>query len=145
MKDPATGELQATFDGFSEAWKNGDGAALADWCTEDVDFINILGMHVTGRPAVAELHNKIFTGPYKDSTVTFTIESVRSIAPNAVLVIAPGRVDVPAGPVKGIVSAVASILLMRDGDRWKIANFHNTRREATQADHLAIMRDAVKE
>ena len=145
MKEAASQELQATFDGVSEAWKNGDGAGFAEWCTDDVDFVNILGMHVKGRPAVAELHNKIFSGPYKDSTVTFTIESVRTIAPNAVLVIAPGRVDVPAGPVKGIGSTVASILVIRDGDRWKIANFHNTRREATQPDHLAIMRDAVKE
>ena len=138
-------DLQATFDGLSEAWKKGDGAGWAEWCTDDVDFINILGMHVKGRPAVAELHNKIFSGPYKDSTVTFTIESVRTISPNAALVIAPGCVDVPAGPVKGIVSTVASILLVRDGDRWKMANFQNTRREATQPDHLAIMRDAVTE
>ena len=145
MKDVTSQELEATFNGFREAWKIGDGAGVAEWCTDDVDFINILGMHVKGRPAVAELHNKILSGPYKDSTVTFTIESVRTIAPNAALVIAPGRVDVPAGPVKGIVSTVASVLLVRDGDRWKIANFHNTKREATQPDHLAIMRDAVKE
>lgn len=138
-------ELQPTFDGLSEAWKNGDGVAFADWCTEDVDFINILGMHVHGRSAVAELHDKIFQGPYKDSTVRFTIQDVRNISPDSVLVIAPGNVDVPSGSVKGIVSTVASILLTRDGDRWKIANFQNTRREATQSDHLAIMRDVFKE
>lgn len=145
MNTPAAQELEQTFSGLSEAWKTGDGSAFADWCTDDVDFINILGMHVHGRSAVAELHDRIFQGPYKDSTVRFTIENVRSIAPDSVLVIAPGQVDVPAGPVKGIVSTVASILLLRDGDRWKIASFHNTRREATQADHLAIMRDVFKD
>lgn len=144
MESTANEELQVTFDGLSEAWRKGDGAAFADWCTDDVDFINILGMHVKGRPAVADLHNKIFSGPYKGSTVKFSIESVRTIAPNAVLVVAPARVDIPSGPVKGIVATVASVLLMHSNGGWKVANFQNTRREATESDHLAIMRDAVK-
>ncbi len=144
MESTANEELQVTFDGLSEAWRKGDGAAFADWCTDDVDFINILGMHVKGRPAVADLHNKIFSGPYKGSTVKFSIESVRTIAPNAALVVAPARVDIPSGPVKGIVATVASVLLMHSNGGWKVANFQNTRREATESDHLAIMRDAVK-
>ena len=145
MSDAITQGIQETFNQLSDAWKNGDGAAFAQCCTEDVDFINLLGMHVTGRRAVVELHEKIFRGPYKDSTVAFAIESIRVISPAAALVIAPSRLDVPAGPVKGIVLSVASILLVRDDDRWQIANFHNTRREATEADHLAIMREAVRD
>lgn len=90
-----------------------------------------------------EIHEKIFRGPYKDSTVEFNIESVRRISPDAVLVIAPSRIDAPSGPVKGIILSIASVLLVREGDQWKMANFHNTRREATQRDHLAIMRTAV--
>jgi len=143
MNEATSQGIEATFAGLSDAWRNADGAAFAECCTEDVDFINLLGMHVKGRHAVTELHEKIFRGPYKDSTVAFTIESVRSISPNAVLVIAPSRIDLPSGPVKGIVLSIASILFVRDGDDWKLANFHNTRREATEAHHLAIMREAV--
>jgi uncharacterized protein (TIGR02246 family) len=143
MNHATTHGLEATFANLSDAWKNGDGAAFAECCTEDVDFINLLGMHVKGRRAVTELHEKIFRGPYKGSTVAFTIESVRVISPTAALVIAPSRIDLPSGPVKGIVLSIASILLVRDNDRWKLANFHNTRREATEADHLAIMHEAV--
>lgn len=143
MSDAITPGVQATLASLSDAWKDGDGAAFAECCTEDVDFINLLGMHVKGRRAVAELHEKIFHGPYKGSTVAFTIESVRSISPSALLVIAPSRIDIPSGPVKGIVLSIAGILLVRDNDRWRLAHFHNTRREATEADHLAIMRKAV--
>jgi len=144
MSDAIAQGIQETFDQLSDAWKNGDGTAFAQCCTEDVDFINLLGMHVTGRRAVADLHEKIFRGPYKDSTVAFTIESVRVVSPAAALVIAPSRVDVPSGPVKGIISSIASILLVRDDRRWQLANFHNTRREATEPDHLAVMREAVR-
>jgi len=143
MNESATQGLEATFASLSDAWKNADGVAFAQCCTEDVDFINLLGMHVKGRRAVTELHERIFRGPYKGSTVAFTIESVRTISPTAALVIAPSRIDLPSGPVKGIVLSIASILFVRDDDHWKLANFHNTRREATEADHLAIMREAV--
>jgi uncharacterized protein (TIGR02246 family) len=135
VSDPTTRGIQATFASLSSAWKKGDGAAFSEWCTEDVDFINLLGMHV---------NEKIFRAPYKDSTVEFTIQSIRFISPGASLVIAPSRLDVPSGPVKGIVLSIASILFVRDDDCWKVASFHNTRREATQADHLAIMRDAAR-
>lgn len=145
MSEATIKGIRATLASLSDAWKNGDGAAFSECCTEDVDFINLLGMHVKGRSSVAEMHEKIFRGPYKDSNVGFTIQSVRFITPDASLVIAPARIDVPSGPVKGIVSSIASILFVRDDNRWKVANFHNTRREATQADHLAIMRDAVRD
>ena len=72
MSDPTTQGIRATFASLSDAWKKGDGAAFSECCTEDVDFINLLGMHVKGRRGVAELHEKIFRGPYKDSTVEFT-------------------------------------------------------------------------
>ncbi|MEO7202637.1 MAG: SgcJ/EcaC family oxidoreductase [Candidatus Tumulicola sp.] len=143
MNADVTLGLEATLAGLSDAWKNADAAAFAECCTEDVDFINLLGMHVRGRRAVTELHEKIFRGPYAGSTVAFTIESVRRVSPTAVLVIAPSRVDLPSGPVKGTVVSIASILFVREEDRWKLANFHNTRREATEAQHLDIMRDAV--
>lgn len=144
MNDTTAQQLETTFAALSEAWERGEGQAFAQCCTDDVDFINLLGIHVKGRRAVADIHEKIFHGPYEGSTVKFSIESVRTITPNAVLAIVPSRIDVPSGPVKGIVLSVASVLLVRDGDRWKLANFHNTRREATQGDHLSIMRKTVQ-
>lgn len=143
MEDSTPGELETTLAALSDAWKRGDGEGFAQWCTDDVDFINLLGMHVKGRAAVVEIHEKIFHGPYKDSRVTFTLESVRRISPNVALAIVPSRIDAPSGPVKGVVLSVATIVLVRDGDRWKVAHFHNTRREATQTDHLSIMRETV--
>jgi hypothetical protein len=61
------------------------------------------------------------------------------------LAIVPSRVEVPSGPVKGIVAAIATVLLVRGDDRWRVASFHNTRRESTLPDHLSIMRKAVED
>ena len=136
--------IQATFDRLSQAWQRADGAGFAAACTDDVEFINLLGMHVTGRAAVAQLHATIFHGPYANSTVAFTIDHLRQTSADSVLVIAPSRLDIPAGPVKGTVLSIASVLLVRDGERWAVAHFHNTRREASAADHTQVMREAIE-
>ncbi len=46
-------------------------------------------------------------------------------------------------PVKGIFRTIATVLIVRDQNDWLVASFHNTKREATQANHTAIMLDAV--
>jgi uncharacterized protein (TIGR02246 family) len=136
--------IRTTLDALSEAWRHGDGVAFADWCTDDVDFINLLGMYVKGRAAVVAVHEKIFKGPYANSTVVFDIEHVRPLSDDLLVVISPSRLDIPAGPVKGIVLSIATLLFVRDGERWKIASFHNTRREATATDHIAVMSEVLR-
>lgn len=135
--------IQPAIDALNAAWNRGDGNAFAARCTADVDFINLLGMHVQGRGAVAGIHEKLFKGPYAGSTLTFSIEHVRPVSPDAVLAIVPGELQIPSGPVQGLVRTVATALFVREGAEWYVASFQNTRREATQANHSAIMAESL--
>ncbi len=137
--------IQPAVDALNAAWNRGDGNAFAARCTPDVDFINLLGMHAKGRAAVAGMHEKILKGPYAGSTVTFSIEQVRPVSPDAVLAIVPGELQIPSGPVQGVVRTVATALFVREGPEWFVASFQNTRREATQANHSAIMAESLAE
>ena len=139
----AQDSIRRALDELTTAWNRGDGEAFAAVCTADVDFINILGMHVKGRGPVAELHDKIFKGPYLDSTLAFSVDKVRPLSNDAVLAIVPGELQIPSGPVQGVVKTVATVLFVRDGSEWRVASFQNTRREATQQNHSAIMRDSI--
>ncbi len=144
-KAQALDAVHPTFQGLCEAWKSGDGNAFAAQFTDDADFINLLGMYVQGRAPIAQLHDKIFKGPYANSTVRFDPQQARMLSAEMILVIAASQVDIPAGPVKGIVRTVATVLLQRVSSAWKIALFHNTRVEATQARHSEIMSEAVQQ
>jgi uncharacterized protein (TIGR02246 family) len=137
--------IQPAIDKLNAAWNRGDGNAFAARCVADVDFINLLGMHAKGRGAVAGLHEKILKGPYAGSTLTFSIEHVRPVSPDAVLAIVPGELQVPSGPVQGLVRTIATVLFVREGAEWYVASFQNTRREATQANHSAIMAESLAE
>ncbi len=131
--------VESTIKALEDAWDRGDGAAWAAKCTADVDFINLLGMYVKGRPIVAAMHEKIFRGPYAGSTLKFELELVRPLSNDAVLAIVPGELQIPEGEVKGFVRTVATILFVRYEDEWQVASFQNTKREATNPDHTAIM------
>lgn len=135
--------IQPVIDALNAAWNRGDGNAFAASCAADVNFINLLGMHAKGRAAVAGMHEKILTGPYAESTLTFSIEHVRPVSPDAVLAIVPGELQIPSGPVQGLVRTVATVLFVREGPEWYVASFQNTRREAAQANHSAIMAESL--
>jgi uncharacterized protein (TIGR02246 family) len=122
--------VRPTFEALSTAWENGDGDAFALQCTDDADFVNIIGMHVQGRAAIAELHDKIFKSIYARSTVKFTPLIARILTDDMVLVIVSSQVEVPSGPRQGIVDAIATVLMQRIESRWRIASFQNTKREA---------------
>ena len=143
--DLARETIEPALDALEEAWGRGDAAAWSAKCTPDVDFINLLGMYVKGREQVSAIHEKIFKGPYANSTLKFTVEHARALSDDRVLAIVGGELQIPAGPVKGIVRTVATALFERKNREWLLANFHNTKREATQADHTAVMLDAVSE
>jgi uncharacterized protein (TIGR02246 family) len=141
--DEALATVTPTIRALSEAWNRADAEAFASQCTADVDFINLLGMYVKGRAAVVAIHEKIFNGPYAASTLEFTVESVRMLSDDFAVAIVPGTLRIPAGPVKGVVTTIATMVLVRTGSSWLVASFQNTRREATAANHIAVMIDAV--
>ena len=46
--------------GAMRAWNNGDGVDFASYFTEDADLVNVHGMHVRGRQAIAGLYDMLF-------------------------------------------------------------------------------------
>jgi uncharacterized protein (TIGR02246 family) len=126
--------IQPTIDALNAAWNRGDGKAFAAECTEDVDFINLLGMHET-----------IFKGPFAGSTLEFSIECVRAVANDAIVAVVPGELEIPSGPVKGHVRTVATVLFVREESEWHVASFQNTKREATEPNYTRVMLETFSE
>ena len=135
--------VRATIDALNAAWNRGDATAFSAHCTEDVEFINLLGLHVSGRAGVTRLHETIFKGPFADSTLTFSVEEIRIVSDDAIVAIVPGEMDIPAGPVKGHLSTVATMLLIRENTGWLLASFANTKRTSTEPRHNSVMLETI--
>ena len=130
--------VEAIVSRLESAWNAMDAEAFAAPFAEDADFVNIVGEHHRGRPAIVAGHRAIFRDFYADSTTKMSVLAVRSLTPDVVLAHVYAELDAPKGPLAGRNTSVFSMVLTRraggpavteDGG-WEIAAFHNTRQVA---------------
>jgi uncharacterized protein (TIGR02246 family) len=105
------------------SWNSGASAGFATSFAEDADFINILGMHHTGRSAIEAGHRQIFDTVYKGSRVAYTLERVRFVRPEVAIAFVRARLELLAGKV---LEARPTLTLSRTGERWQIVFLQNT-------------------
>ena len=123
--DPTT-TTETVVKRLQDAWNAADGAAFGAPFAADADFVTIRGELHSGE-AIAAGHQQIFDTIYAGSTLRYTVLDAREIDDRVILAHLRGNLSVPAGPLAGEAEAVASIVLVRDGDEPRIAAFHNTR------------------
>jgi uncharacterized protein (TIGR02246 family) len=111
---------------LQDAWNAADGAAFAEPFAPDADFVNIRGDLHTGKEAIAAGHQQIFDTIYAGSTLRYTVRQARELDDRIILAHISAVLSVPSGPFAGETSALASIVLVGDGDNHRIAAFHNT-------------------
>jgi hypothetical protein len=56
-----TDDAAALVTRLENAWNSGDGPAFVAPFAEDADFVNVLGMHVRGRDAIAARYSMVLT------------------------------------------------------------------------------------
>ena len=110
---------------LENAWNAGDGAAFGAPFAPDADFVTIRGELHSGE-SIAAGHQRIFDTIYAGSTVRYTVLGTRTLDDRVILAHVRGNLSVPAGPLAGEAEALASVVLVRDGDDHRIAAFHNT-------------------
>ena len=123
--DPAT-IAASLFQQAEDAWNAADGAAFGALFTEESDFVNIRGEHHRGSVAIARGHQGIFDTIYKGSTVRYEPELARSVAPGTIVALAAATLEVPAGPLQGVLNARMTIVITEQDGRRLITAFHNT-------------------
>ena len=111
---------------IDDAWNAADGEAFGVPFAENADFVNVRGELHTGRRAIAAGHQGIFDTIYAGSTVRYQVLQSRELGDGSILAHVDARLSVPGGPLAGDHQALASMLLIENGDGHAIASFHNT-------------------
>jgi uncharacterized protein (TIGR02246 family) len=111
---------------LEDAWNAADGAAFAEPFAPAADFVNIRGELHSGKEQIAAGHQQIFDTIYAGSTVRYTVRQARDLDDGVILAHIGAVLNAPSGPLAGETSALASIVLVSDGDDHRIAAFHNT-------------------
>ena len=114
---------------FERAWNSHDMNLLGAITTEDVDFVNVAGLHWKGRGEVVREHAERHKVRFKNSVWRTERVSVQMLAPDMALVHVDwqtrGDLDFdlkPWPPRKGIFSW----LVVKNAGNWKIRAVQNT-------------------
>ena len=128
----AEAKIEAVLAALPESWNRHDMVAYSSHFTEDADFINILGMHWRGRPAIEANHIVNHKAMFSKSRLESLSHTIRFLTPEVAVAhvnwqmtgheIGRSQEWQPAAVRKGVLTAV----LVPDGDTWRITALHNT-------------------
>jgi uncharacterized protein (TIGR02246 family) len=112
--------------GMEVGWNTKSGALFAKSFAADADYVVVNGMHIRGREAIAQGHQRIFDTIYKNSTVTISIKQIRFLRPDVAVVHVQGVNKVRQGEETREMNAMITLVLTKEKGEWKIAAFQNT-------------------
>lgn len=124
--------IQKVIDHYVEAWNFHECKGFGNDFTVDADFVNIYGMHFSGRAEIEERHVRIMQTFLKGSFFEVVKMQLREVQPGLVVAIVHWRVsgfrtprsdmNKPAETREGLFSHV----FIKNDDKWEITATQNT-------------------
>ena len=136
-KDAA--EIHAALKGMQDAWNVHDMKAFVSYMTDDVEWVNVVGMWWRGKAQVYKAHAVLHQTMFKDRQL-HDAESVtmRQITPDVVIlteIVPADSYTTPDGHVTPPNRNVLTEVFVRRGGRWLVAEGHNTVMDEAAAAH----------
>lgn len=115
-------EMEAT-------WNRHDMKAYTALLTEDVDWVNIVGMWWQGKTDVQKAHEAFHSTIFRNVSVHIDRVSMRKLTPGVAVVVCTESVDAfttPTGQKRPKSQDRLTLILKKTGERWLICHGHNT-------------------
>jgi uncharacterized protein (TIGR02246 family) len=127
-KDAA--EIHAALDGMQAAWNHHDMTAFVSYMTDDVEWVNVVGMWWKGKAQVFKAHDRMHKTTFKDRQLhDAQVVELRMIAPEVVIATSIIPADSYTSADGHVTPANRNVLtetfVHRDG-KWLVAEGHNT-------------------
>jgi uncharacterized protein (TIGR02246 family) len=128
---PETDEqaISAVAAAYCGAWNRHDMNAIAELFCEDAHWVNIVGWHWAGKPAVVAGHEGIHRTIFRETAIAMIQLDVRRISADVAIGIVTLQVG-PFTPPDGVRRPASedrlSLVLRRAQAGWHIAHGHNT-------------------
>ena len=111
---------------LADAWTAGDGVKFGEPFTEDADYVVVNGLHLKGREAIAQGHQRIFDTIYKDTKLKTEIRKIRFLRPDVAVVHTQGSIAKKTEAFPGAPGAFPGFVLSKENGKWQIVAFQNT-------------------
>ena len=132
--------IHQVLDRLTDAWNRHDMDAYVAELTPDADWVNVVGMHWSGRDTVRRAHAAFHKGMFAHSRMTPPqMVEVRLLAPDVALVVFVSRIEgvglTPGGTPYPTDGAIMTMVLLKTAEGWRIAHAHNTNINAAAVAH----------
>ena len=124
--------------GIEEAWNAHDMKAYGKLLREDVEWVNVVGMHWRRRDAVMKAHTAFHETSFKNHTIKTDTVELRSLSGGYAIAVVTTTNDAfttPSGEVVPKRQNRQTYVMAKSPDGWKIAHGHNTVVDANAAKH----------
>ena len=118
--------IRAQVEQMMKGWNAKNGVEFAKPFAEDADYVVINGRQIKGRTAIAKAHQGIFDTIYKNSTISYTVETIRFLRSDVAVVHVAGSLKVTEGDSNRTTNARITLVVTKTDGKWEIAAFQNT-------------------
>jgi len=123
-------QIREALKGMDSAWNQHDIKAFVSYMTDDVEWVNVVGMWWKGKAQVYQAHEAFHRTIFKNRQL-HDPEAVelRLLAPGVMLATIIARADgftTPSGHVEPPSRNVLTEVFVRHDGRWLVAEGHNT-------------------
>jgi uncharacterized protein (TIGR02246 family) len=122
--------ISAIIDQYADAWNHHAGKGFGEGFAQDADFVNIFGMHFSGREEIELRHIKILETFLKDSKLEILSSQLREIHPGLVIALVRWKIDgfrQPGSDLPGVIrEGIFTQIFAHDPNRWEIVASQNT-------------------
>jgi uncharacterized protein (TIGR02246 family) len=133
--------IRKTVAGIEAAWNAHDMDAYGKLLHEDVQWINVVGMHWHGHKEVMAAHIAFHKTTFKNHSLKTDRVEVRSLGGGHAIAVVTTTNDAfttPAGDVRPKAQDRQTYVMVKDADGWKIAHGHNVVVDAEVAKHNPV-------
>jgi len=121
-----TATIESVVGGLIRAWNDADALEFASFFAEDGEMVNLHGMHLRGRQAIAAVYQLLFRSALFGSTLTGEITSHRMLSRGVAQLHVPVDLDVRSGRQAGRHRVVCGLVLVRESAEWRVASLQST-------------------
>ena len=126
--------VQAWLENCAASWATGDAERMFRMATDDVEWVNIVGMHWRSKQQVVAVHDLYLNTMFKGVPMALkSIESVRSVGPDVVIAVVRwsiGSFSPPDGSVVPAADDRMTLVFRRTGDGLQLVHGANVQIDA---------------
>jgi len=111
---------------IENGWSAKDGKLFAQPFSENADYVVVNGMHLKGRVAIAEGHQRIFDSFYKETNIKAEVKSIRFIRKDVAIAHVTSHMTGVSNNQQVDTRSLITLTIEKTPEGWQVAAFQNT-------------------